>query len=263
MTSARPVTSVETTREHDVVTIRFRTEGGVNVFSSRVLGELGNSIENIRQDCRARFVVLRGEGRTFLAGADIFEMAHYNESSGKALSSHGHHVMDALASLPQATFALLNGHTLGGGCELALACDFRIITRDATIGQPETRLGLIPGWGGTLRLPRLVGPAIARRMLFSGEAASASEAERIGLVDEVVADASELDAALQRWMSRLQAASPKSIARIKRVLTGEDEVDEFSFCFRCSDSREGMLAFLEKRRPSWAAPCNENVATSK
>ncbi|TWT41951.1 putative enoyl-CoA hydratase [Phycisphaerae bacterium RAS1] len=247
------MTRVECSREGDVATVRLVTDGGVNVLSSRVLGELGTAVEKIAADAKARFCVFRGEGRTFVAGADIAEMSSFDEPRGQALSKHGHHVLDAVEAMPQITIAAINGHALGGGCELALAASFRVMVSAAKIGQPESRLGLIPGWGGITRLPRLIGVARAKRLLFSGEAIPADEAYRIGLVDEVVA-ADALDATLGRWIEAMRPGSPEAVKRIKRVLGGKKETEEFATCFKCSDAREGMTAFLEKRPPSWMSP---------
>ncbi len=253
MSHSVSTTKVETSREGNVVTIRFITDGGgVNILSSRVMGELGQAIERVAEERQTRFVVLRGTGKTFFAGADIAELSHFDEDSGYAFGQHGHHVFDAIEALPQVTFALLNGHALGGGCELAMACDFRIAVGAAKLGQPECRLGLIPGWGGTKRLPRLVGPALARKLLFSGEALAAEQALAAGLVDEVVPSPEQLDEALGRWVQSLSQGSPAAIGRIKRALLHDNELDQFSTCFNCSDAQAGLEAFLKKSPPPWA-----------
>ncbi len=244
-------TRVEMTTHGAVATIRFSSEKGVSVFSSRVLGEVGEYVGRLSEDSRTRFVVFRGEGKTFVAGADIEEMSHFEEAQGRVFAEHGHSVFRALENLPQVTIAAINGHALGGGCELALACDFRLMASGARIGQPEVHLGLIPGWGGTQRLPRLIGPAAARRLLYSGEAITADEARRIGLVDEVVASAESLDEAIARWIAAFAKASPKAITRVKRSLASGDEVRQFACCFSCSDAEDGMQAFLQKRPASW------------
>lgn len=243
-------TQVELFREGDVATLRIRSSSGINVLSSPVLGALDTLVQRLKDDRTVRFVVVRGDGRTFVAGADISEMSAYDESLGGRLSRLGHSVFDAIERLPQATFAAINGHALGGGCELALACDFRIGVETAKLGQPETRLGLIPGWGGTQRLPRVVGPAVARRLLFGGESISAQESLRIGLVDEVV-PATGLDAALQAWFERLRPGGPSAISAIKRALLTGDEPAEFARCFSHSEARDGMRAFLEKKPAPW------------
>ncbi len=252
MANEKSQTEVTLTRRGDVATIRFVPVAGVNIFSSRVVGALGTVVERVAADPHLRFVVFRGDGRVFLAGADIAEMQRFNEDQGRAFAAHGHHVFNAIEALPQVTIAALNGHAMGGGCELAMACDFRVMVRDGRIGQPETKLGLIPGWGGTLRLPKLVGLGWARRLLFSGEAITAEEAQRIGLVDEVVPSLEELDAALERWFRMLAPGSPAAITRVKRALLTRNEIEEFGKCFSCSDAREGIAAFHEKRRAPWA-----------
>jgi enoyl-CoA hydratase len=136
--------------------------------------------------------------------------------------------------------------------EQTTAKALREAVKDGKIGQPETRLGLIPGWGGTQRITRYVGLGQARRLLFSGDVISAEEALRIGLVDEVLPSADELDAALVRWFKMLAPGSPAAVARAKRALLQRDEIEEFGKCFCASDAREGTTAFIEKRKPGWA-----------
>lgn len=250
--TATSVTRIETGREGNVATIRFLADKGPAVLSSPVLGELGTIISQLKEDAAIRYVVFRGEGKVFIAGANIREMVGMNENDGYALSKHGRGVFDAIENLPQITFAALNGHAMGGGCELALACSFRLMVSGAKIGLPECRLGLIPGWGGTRRLPNIVPLSWALRMLYSGEAVSAEQAQQIGLVDEIVPTAADLDAALSRWFALLKPGAPHAIIRIKRAILNDDEQRQFGLCFSCSDAREGMQAFLEKRAPSWA-----------
>lgn len=252
VTAEKPATQVELIREGFVATLQLSSESGVNVFSSGVIGALGTHIDALREDPSVRFVVLRGVGKTFAAGADIEQMSHFREEDGQIFSKHGHHVFDAIAALPQVTFAAINGHAVGGGCEIAIACDFRIAVAAAKLGQPESRLGLVPGWGGTSRLPRLVGISHAKRLMFSGETLTAEEALRIGLVDEIVPSAGELDTALKRWFERMLPGSPAAIRRIKHAIYHGDEIRQFALCFSCSDAQEGMAAFLEKRPAGWS-----------
>ncbi len=244
-------TRVELKQDGQVAIVRFATPSGINVICSELIGELGNAVEKIAACPDVRFVVFRGSGRTFLAGADIREMSRMDEDEAKTFSRHGHHVFGAIEALPQVSIAAINGHAMGGGCELAMACDFRIMVSGAKIGQPEVKLGLIPGWGGTQRLPRLVGWARAKRLMFTGDPLDAAAAERIGLVDQVVPDDAALDDAVREWFRQLASASPAAIKRLKRALASGDEIEQFSRCFGCSDAREGMQAFLEKRPPSW------------
>ena len=150
------------------------------------------------------------------------------------------------------TIAAMNGHAMGGGCELAMACDFRLLVAKSRIGQPETCLGIIPGFGGTQRITNYVGLGMARKLLFSGQTIPADEALRIGLVDDIIPAPEELDAALDRWFKFLAPGSPAAIARAKRAMLSRDEVSEFAKCFCSSDAREGTTAFVEKRKPGWA-----------
>ncbi|MGD8450968.1 MAG: enoyl-CoA hydratase/isomerase family protein [Phycisphaerae bacterium] len=251
MSNEKSTTTVELSKEGAVATIKFTPESGVNIFSSRVIGNLGQLIERVAQDAQTRFVVFRGDGRVFLAGADIAEMARFTEDQGRAFATNGHNVFNAISALPQVTFAAINGHALGGGCELSLACDFRIMVGGARIGLPETTLGLIPGWGGTQRLPKVISDPHARRMIFSGQPITAEEALKIGLVDEVVPSADELNPALERWFKLMDTPSPHAITRAKRALLQKDEIEEFGKCFVCSDAKEGITAFLEKRPAPW------------
>lgn len=245
------MTGVELTRDGHVATLTLTTPTGINILSSPTLGELKVHVERIASDADIRFVVFRGAGKVFAAGADIAAMSTFAEDQGDAYSKNGHHIFDAIEAMPQVTFAAIGGAALGGGCELAMACDFRLATANAKLGQPESRLGLIPGWGGTIRLPRLIGLSQARRLIFSGEPVTAEEALKLGLVDEVFADAATLDAGLKAWMTKMMPGSPAAIRRIKHALSKHDEIRQFGLCFSCEDAKEGMASFLEKRSPSW------------
>ncbi|HUU85188.1 MAG TPA: enoyl-CoA hydratase/isomerase family protein [Phycisphaerae bacterium] len=243
-------TNVGATIEGSAATILFSTEGGLNVMSSEALERLATAVEAVRCAPEVRVTVLRGEGKVFVAGANIKEMAGFDADRAYAFSQRGNEVMDALASLPSITVAVLNGAALGGGCEIALACDFRIATDTVKIGLPETSLGLIPGWGGTQRSLKLLGPIWGRRLVWSAVPLSAEEAVRIGLVDEVVT-AEELDAAVERLRQRFVRGGPRAIAAAKRAFLTGDEPAAFRDCFGEDESREGMTAFIEKRKARW------------
>lgn len=256
---AGPLTSVELLREGNVATVRFACERGPALFSSHVLGDLTRILGELAEDSCIRFVVFRSSGPVFNAGTDLNEITYINEDQGYALAKHGQHVFDSVENLPQITFAAMNGHAVGGGCELALACSFRLMVAGAQIGQPEVKLGLIPAWGATKRLPMIVPLGWALRMLYSGELISAEQAEKIGLVDEVVSAEADLDAALKRWFKLFAETAPRAIIRIKRAILNDDETHQFALSFSCSDAKDGMQAFLEKRKPSWTAEadCDE------
>ncbi len=232
-------------------TVTFHTEGGLNVMSSSVRERLGQVVEELAGAKGVRFCTLKAAGKVFIAGADIKEMAAFTPEQAKHLSMRGNQVMDALAFLPCITVAALNGAALGGGCEIALACDFRIAVASAKIGLPETTLGLIPGWGGIRRMARLVGPQAARRLVFGGVPLSADQAKACGLVDEVVASVEQLDAAVDNLYKSLIRGGPRAIGLAKRVLLGGDEPEAFRDCFTDTESREGMGAFVDKRAAKW------------
>ena len=248
---ATPATRVELTCEQHVATVRFVTDGRPPLLSSSVLGELGRIIEQLAQAADVRFVVFRGSGDVFSGGADVGEVMEMSEDQGLPFSEHGQHVFNAIENLPQITFAAMNGHAFGGGCELALACSFRLIVAGAQIGLPEVKFGVIPAWGATKRLPMIVPLNWALRMLYSGESINAEQAEQIGLVDEVVPTADHLDEALKRWFKRFSLCAPQAIIRIKRAILNNDESHQFGLCFTSSDPKNGVQAFLEKRDPSW------------
>ncbi len=172
-------------RQGQRANVTFRTEAGLNVASMEMMAELEGVVDELASDPDVRFVLLRAEGKAFLAGANIKAMAGYDAAEGRAMSELGHRVFNKIEALPQVTLVAIQGVALGGGCELAMACDFRFAVKSINIGQPEVLLGLIPGWGGTIRLPKLVGPALAKQLMFSGESIKADRACEIGLVDEI------------------------------------------------------------------------------
>lgn len=205
-------------------------------------------------------VVVYGGEKVFAAGADIKEMAGmtYPQMSARAgaLSS----AFDAIARIPKPVVAAVNGFALGGGCELALACDWRVVAQDGQLGQPEIKLGIIPGAGGTQRLPRLVGPARAKDLIFSGRMVDAEEAQRIGLADRVVPGVEVYDTAVS--MARAYVGGPAQALRAAKLAVdgGLDrdlvgglawESELFAALFATEDKQEGMAAFVEKRNPDF------------
>lgn len=240
---------LETTGHRSTVT--FFTEAGLNVMSSAVLDSLSAAVNRLAGNADVWSVVFRAEGKAFLAGADIKQMSGFDASSALEFSKKGNAVMDRIAGLDAITVAAIQGPALGGGCELALACDFRIAVKDARIGVPETTLGLIPGWGGTKRLPQIVGPALARRLIFSGVALEAEVAAKVGLVNIVVDGAAQLDAAVDAWLKEFAGGGPRAIGLAKRATRTGEESAAFADCFTAAESREGMTAFIEKRSPGW------------
>lgn len=250
------VVRVERSGAHALVTIDHPK---ANAISRAVLEGLTAALDELARDDSVRALVFTGAGtRFFAAGADIKEFPE-RAREGRAASG-GLDLSRALAACAKPTLAAVNGIAFGGGCELAMACDMRIAARSASFGQPEVNLGIIPGWGGTQRLPRLVGVGRALPLLLLGGALDAETALRWGLVSEVVDDA-DLPAAAAALAERLAAQPPLAVAAIKRCLhEGLDrpldealdvERREFLSIFSTADALEGVAAYLEKRQPAW------------
>lgn len=232
-------------------TMVLSTEGGLNVMSSALLKSLQAEIDKIAKNENVRTVALLGEGKVFAAGADIKEMADFNPDQALGYARFGQQVLDALEALHCVTVAGLNGPALGGGLELALACDFRIAVKSARIGLPETSLGLIPGWSGIRRLTRLIGPSQAKKLYLSSLPISAEDGAMIGLVDEAVNSPEDVYARVNAFCRSFRRAAPAAVGLAKRAFrTGEDAA-AFADCFGTQDAREGISAFLEKRTAAW------------
>ncbi len=232
----------------------------LNALDRATLEELLGHCGRLDADSAVRAVVLTGEGRAFAAGADIAEMRGLDAQQAEAFSRLGHRVMDALEALAVPTIAAVNGYALGGGCELACACDWIYASEKARFGQPEVKLGLIPGFGGTGRLVRRVGSAWAKELVLAGEPIDAETALRIGLVNRLFAPDALLDAALE-VAEQIAGNGPLAVATAKRViLQGQDagartahalEQAAFGVISAGAERAEGMDAFLEKREPSF------------
>lgn len=229
----------------------FRTESGVNVGSLGFLAELEQAVDALSADTQTRIAVFRGEGKVFLAGADIKAMVDFSPDQARAMAETGHRVFDKIERLPQVTLAAIQGAALGGGCELAMACDLRFAVKSATLGQPEVHLGLIPGWGGTMRLPRLVPLGMAKRLLLTGEVIKGERALAIGLVDEIVNSAEDLGPLIRVFTQNLAKAAPSAVTAVKQAVRTGDEIGTFAGCFTRQEARDGMRAFIEKKPAPW------------
>ena len=225
----------------------------LNALNAIVIAELGDAVTRIETDPAIRGVIVTGTGsKAFVAGADISEIAALDERSGTEFSRRGQLVFDAIESLGKPVIAAVNGHALGGGCELALVCMVRVASENAMFGQPEVKLGLIPGYGGTQRLPRLVGTGRALRLLLTGETITAAEALRLGLIDEIVPAAMLLNRA-EALARQIAANAPLAlkfcIDAVNRGFT--EEAVLFGKVCGTEDMKEGTRAFLEKRAPEF------------
>ena len=243
-----------------IATITVNRPDKLNALNDRVIAELGDAIGAVRANDAVGGVILTGAGRAFVAGADISQLESLDAASAKALAERGQAVFHRFESSPKPTIAAVNGFALGGGCELAMACHIRIASEAAKFGQPEVKLGLVPGYGGTQRLPRLVGKGRALQLLLTGEMIDAAEAHRIGLVNRVVPAAALLATATGLLQSML-ANAPLAVAQcIDLANRGLDtpidyalalEATAFGVLAATDDKREGTRAFLEKRAPSF------------
>jgi enoyl-CoA hydratase len=233
----------------------------LNALNRATFIELDSVLTELASNDDMRVVLLTGAGeKSFVAGADIQELAGITAAEGQQLSARGQRTFDRIETLGKPVIACINGFALGGGCELAMACTLRLASETARLGQPEVKLGVLPGYGGSQRLPRLVGKGAALKLLLTGEMISSAEALRIGLVDEVV-PASELLARAEALARIIASMAPIAVRHtLAAVHVGEGqplkqalalESSLFGLCCSTEDMAEGTRAFLEKRQPTW------------
>ena len=243
--------------EDGVGRIQFNRPEKLNAVNPDVLKELETAVEVCEGNDDIRVVVLTGNEKAFVAGADIENMAKGDIKNAYKLTDLTLRVQERLADLSKPTIASISGYALGGGCELALCCDFRIAADNAMLGLPEITLGIIPGGGGTQRLPRLVNLGAAARMILLGEMIKAKEAQEIGLVDKVVS-LDELENETQKWVAKLKKKPALAVRAAKTAMRKglstslkeglQIEQDLFCMLFGTEDQKEGMTAFMEKRK---------------
>ena len=230
----------------------------LNALNSEVLSDLDELVATVKADDEIRALVITGSGeKAFVAGADIGEMSTLTKEGGTAFGKHGNDVFRAIETLPIPTIAAVNGFALGGGCELSMACDIRICADTAVFGQPETGLGITPGFGGTQRLARLVSPRMAKQLIYTAKNIKADEAYRIGLVNAVY-PLEELMPAAEKLAETVAKNAPIAVRACKKAINDGLQVDMdkaivieeelFGSCFQSADQIEGMSAFLEKRK---------------
>lgn len=244
-----------------VATITFNRPKALNALSRQLLDELGAALDEIEADEAIRVLILTGAGeKAFVAGADISELATFNALQAKLFARQGQLIIGRLQELSIPVIAAVNGFALGGGSEMALACDFIYASENAMFGLPEISLGLIPGFGGTQRLPRLIGVNRAKEMIFTGKMIPAAEAAQIGLVNKVVPQVSLMEQSVNT--ANVIAAKGKVSLRAAKqainsgmnvdLLSGcRIEADAFAVCMVSDDAKEGTSAFIEKRAPQF------------
>ncbi len=233
----------------------------LNALNYQTLQELLSCFQELGQDEDVAVVILTGSGeKSFVAGADISHMQSLDVIEARKFGMLGHEVVRTIEELPQPVIAAINGFALGGGCEIALGCDMRFASENAKFGQPEVNLGVIPGFGGTQRLTRLIGKGLATELLFSGDIVDAQEALRIGLVNKVFS-LEELLSKCVELAEKIASRGPLAVKLCKEAVNNgmemelsracQYEADLFSLCFASAEQKEGMSAFLEKRAPNF------------
>ena len=243
-------------QKEDIRIITIHRPQDLNALNTELLSELDCAFADASADAECKVVILTGEGKSFVAGADIAQMAAMDAAEAKAFGEFGADVFRRIETMGKVVIAAVNGYALGGGCELAMACDIRIASSKAKIGQPETGLGITPGFNGTQRLPRLVGLGRAKEIILAAETRDAMEAYRIGLFNKVVEPDQLMDAAMslaRKIASKAQLAVRYSKEAMNEGVDGSFEAgmgleaNLFALCFATEDQKEGMKAFLEKR----------------
>jgi enoyl-CoA hydratase len=253
--------NVRLEKKDTVVIVTIDRPKALNALNLQTLEELYHCFSDLAKDEGTLVVILTGAGeKSFVAGADISHMQKLGVIEAGRFAQLGQKVLKAIEELPQPVIAAINGFALGGGCEIAISCDIRYASENAKFGQPEVNLGVIPGFGGTQRLPRLIGKGLANELLFSGGMIEATEAYRIGLVNKVFPQSELLEKCLVLAQT-IASRGPLAVRLCKEAVNNgmemdlsracRYEADLFSICFASEEQKEGMLAFLEKRAPGF------------
>lgn len=250
---------VDVARHDAVAVITLNRPEVLNALSVEMLEQFDAALDEVEADAALRAVVITGAGeKAFCAGADIGHMRDASALEARAFARQGHHLTGRIEAFPRPVIAAVNGFALGGGCELALACDIRLASERARFGLPEVKLGILPGWGGTQRLARATSPGFAKELIFTGRFVDADEAARSGLANRVLPAGELMDAAMdlageiaERPAWAVSAAKEVVNLALEGDLPGHlaRELDAFALAFTTEDQREGMAAFFEKRPP--------------
>jgi len=243
--------------DNNVAVLTIDRQDKLNALNPQVVEEIGQSLLEIEAEGPPAIIVTGAGEKAFVAGADIAAMNDMDPLQAKRFAEVGHAAMALLDRSPVPTIAAVNGFALGGGCEIALSCDIRIAAANALFGFPEVGLGILPGMGGTQRAPRLIGPAVAKELIFTGRRIGADEARLMGLVNHVVPEGEALNAA-KEMAAEIAANGPVAVRHAKAaanraldvdIISGlEYEADQFALLFATEDAKEGMSAFMEKRK---------------
>lgn len=252
--------TLSTAIEQNILTITINRPEKMNALNQQVLADLALAVDEIYGDKTIKGAIITGAGeKAFVAGADISEFLTLSSKQGEELAKKGHVIFQRIASCPKPIIAAVNGFALGGGCELAMACHFRLASENAKFGQPEVNLGLIPGYGGTQRLTELIGKGKAMELMMTGDMITATEALSWGLVNHVLKP-EELLPKAKAILLKIQTKAPLAVARVikcanaaldKDVDGYELELKEFGACFATKDLEEGAAAFIQKRQPNF------------
>lgn len=251
-------TTLLTSAENGILTATINRPDKLNALNKDVMADLAALVKNIQSDAEVRSVIITGAGpKAFVAGADISEFSGLSVEEGTALARHGQEIFSSIENSPKPIIAAINGFALGGGCELAMACHFRIASSNARFGQPEVNLGLIPGYGGTQRLTQLIGKGRALELLLTGNLIDAQQALQYGLVNYVVPQ-DELISKSKEVLNIINSKAPLAVAKCIQSANAvfdeskngfEEEIRAFGGCFGTEDMKEGTAAFAEKRKP--------------
>ncbi len=248
-------------QENGIATVTINRPKSLNALNKETLEELLACFTELSLDEKIKAIILTGSGeKAFVAGADISFMQNLTAHQSRKFGQLGHLVMHTIENTPQPVIAAINGFALGGGCELALACDMRFASDNAKFGQPEVNLGVVPGFGGTQRLPRLIGKGLANELLFTGNIIDSVEALRIGLINRIYSQ-EELQTACMQIAKTIAKKGPVAVRLCKEAVNNGVEMDLtrgcayeadlFALCFASDEQTEGMTAFLEKRSPKF------------
>jgi enoyl-CoA hydratase len=245
-------------RKEDIACITINREEVLNALNGEVIVELDAAFHELHNDDEIKCIILTGKGRAFVAGADISLLNTFDGQQGRKLARLGQAMMNYVESMDKPVIAAINGFAIGGGCELAMCCDIRVASQNAKFGQPEVNLGIIPGYGGSQRLTRLVGKGMAKYLCLTGDQITADEAKEIGLVEKVVPIEDLMNESF-KIAKKIASKAPIAAGLIKLAINASEDVplnlgiayeaELYNTAFKTEDREEGLSAFLEKRKP--------------